>query len=112
MNRKRPDARQRRLVFERARGRCEYCVAQARFSNAPFESDGTLINDPVTGRAAALFNPRRQRWDEHFAWENDYLRLIGLTPTGRATIAVLRMNREQLCNLRWALRQCGKHPPE
>jgi hypothetical protein len=42
--------------------------------------------DPQSGVVVNVFNPRRQRWNGHFAWSSDYLRIIGLTPTGRATI--------------------------
>jgi len=40
-----------------------------------------------------------------------HLTLLGLTPTGRATIAALRLNREGVINLRRALKLEGKHPP-
>jgi len=43
--------------------------------------------DFVTARVVRLFNPRRQRWSRHFAWEGAML--LGLTPCGRATIDVL-----------------------
>jgi hypothetical protein len=40
----------------------------------------------------------------HFAWSNDRQRILGITPSGRATVEALRMNRPQLVNLRriWA----------
>jgi len=47
--------------------------------------------DPETGEATKLFNARRQRWDEHFDIQPDGA-LIGLTPEGRATLIVLRIN--------------------
>ena len=37
--------------------------------------------------------------------------LIGLTATGRATIATLQLNRAQVVNLRRVLSVVGKHPP-
>jgi len=37
--------------------------------------------------------------------------IIGLTPTGRATVEVLKLNREGLVNLRQVLYAAGKHPP-
>jgi hypothetical protein len=40
-----------------------------------------------------LFHPLAQTWDDHFIWSDDGATLIGLTPAGRATIALLRMNR-------------------
>jgi hypothetical protein len=48
--------------------------------------------DPLSGAEVGLFHPRRQRWSDHFAWSSDYLTLKGKTPTGWATIAVLRLN--------------------
>jgi hypothetical protein len=49
--------------------------------------------DPVTGGATFLFNPRTQTWAEHFRIEDDGV-LIGLTPEGRLTVDVMRMNDE------------------
>jgi hypothetical protein len=45
---------------------------------------------PVTRIMMSLFNPRTQRWSEHFTLMNAHL--IGETPTGRATVVLLRMN--------------------
>jgi hypothetical protein len=41
-----------------------------------------------------------QTWDDHFIWSDDGATLIGLTPAGRATIALLRMNRPVLVQMR------------
>ena len=65
----------------------------------------------LTGEDAPLFHPRRQRWDEHFAWEEGFDVVIGLTPAGRATVVALRLNREGLVNFRRVLYAQGKHPP-
>jgi hypothetical protein len=48
--------------------------------------------DPKTGRHVALFHPRRDIWRKHFRWRN--ARLVGLTPKGRTTIEVLKINDE------------------
>src|SRR5207244_2768256 len=50
--------------------------------------------DPVTGERVPLFHPRAHVWAEHFVWSEDFTLLIGLTPTGRATIQKLRLNRQ------------------
>ena len=50
------------------------------------KSNKTHALDPATGIEVPLFHPRRDDWHEHFAWSPDHLYLIGLTPTGRATI--------------------------
>lgn len=70
----------------------------------------TTATDPVTKAIVSLFHPRRQRWQDHFAWDERYERIVGLTPTGRATVATLRLNREELVNLRQALYLAGEHP--
>ena len=48
--------------------------------------------DPETNRVTPLFHPRRERWDEHFAWRGLYL--VGRTDVGRVTVRVLQMNAE------------------
>jgi len=37
--------------------------------------------------------------------------IIGLTPSGRATVEALDLNRSSLINLRRVLRASGEHPP-
>ena len=51
------------------------------------------------------------RWADHFCWSDDTLEMIESTGTGRATMALLRMNRETVMNLRAVLRELGLHPP-
>jgi hypothetical protein len=68
--------------------------------------------DPESGLIYPLFHPRRDVWSEHFTWDGDRLRLIGLTPTGRATISLLQLNRPGAVNLRWLLFLRGLHPPD
>ena len=46
--------------------------------------------------------PRRDRWSDHFRWTKDW-HLIGRTPTGRATITALGMNRPAIIKIRRAL---------
>jgi hypothetical protein len=58
-----------------------------------------------------LFNPRRQRWSRHFAWDADFLIIRGRTASGRATVVTLHLNRTELVNLRRALRAIGEYPP-
>jgi hypothetical protein len=60
---------------------------------------------------ATLFHPRRERWQEHFGWSEDYTQVIGLTPTGRATVVALQLNRPAVVNIRAVLYAAGKHPP-
>jgi hypothetical protein len=58
-----------------------------------------------------LFHPRVDRWVEHFAWSDDTTLLIGTTPTGRATVEELKLNREAVVNLRRVLAGAQLHPP-
>jgi len=58
-----------------------------------------------------LYHPRQHDWHEHFAWNEDFTKLLGLTAIGRATIEKLQLNREGVMNLRHALGSIGKHPP-
>jgi len=67
--------------------------------------------DPVSGELVPLFHPRHQHWRNHFAWSADFTLIIGLTPTGRATVEALQLNREGLVNLRHVLYAMGEHPP-
>ena len=58
-----------------------------------FKADRTSAPDVDSGTEVSLFNPRIQRWSEHFRWSEDGIRVIGLTPTGRATVALLHLAR-------------------
>jgi hypothetical protein len=130
----------RRLVRERAGRRCEYCQHPDSLTTAPYVCEHvpprvkgagdtpdelawscpycngykhikTHARDPQSNRLMPLFNPRRQKWSQHFAWSDSYLNIIGLTATGRATVEALKLNREELVNLRGALLLTGDHPP-
>ncbi len=131
----------RRTVAERARGFCEYCRSPYRYCVAPFSVEHirpqakggrhglenlafaclgcnghkhakTKAADPVTGKSVPLFHPRLQRWKDHFVWSGDFTLIIGQTPTGRATVEALQLNREGSVNLRSLLFAAGVHPPD
>lgn len=74
------------------------------------KSIATQALDLETNREVALFNPRTQKWSEHFEWIENHTQIRGLTPTGRATVARLNMNRPRmiLARRRWV--QAGLHP--
>jgi hypothetical protein len=65
--------------------------------------------DPKSRLLVSLFNPRRDRWNEHFRWRGP--RLIGITPVGRATIRVLAINQPANILLRRVLIKAGSFPP-
>lgn len=130
----------RRQVCERAGQRCEYCRTSRRVIGMPLVVDHihpkalggddssdnlcaacyrcneykgakTHDSDPATGELVPLFNPRTQVWSEHFAWANGGTHIVGLTPTGRATVLALRLNNEYVVEARvlWIARRW--HPP-
>jgi hypothetical protein len=76
-----------------------------------YKSDTTQAEDPLTGETLPLFNPRTQNWTDHFTWSLDSTRVEGLTATGRATIAALRMNNPIIVSARWRWAISGWHPP-
>lgn len=58
------------------------------------KSGATHAYDELTGTVQPLFDPRRMRWEEHFAWSDDGLDIVGVTAIGRATAVQLRLHRE------------------
>lgn len=57
--------------------------------------------DSLTGAVVLLFHPRRDDWHEHFHWSG--VEIVGITPTGRATVRLLQMNEPRRLRLRAAL---------
>ena len=125
-------------VALRAGQRCEYCQLSQLGQEATFHVDHVLPRaagglslaenlalacvscslrkwakqaaiDPVSGQEAPLFNPRTQPWAEHFRWEGE--RVVPLTPTGRATVAALAINRPLIIAIRQEEMAIGRHPP-
>jgi hypothetical protein len=77
-----------------------------------YKSDLVLAPDPVTQQEVALFHPQQDRWLDHFSWNDDATQIVGLTPTGRATIVALKMNRQQLIRVRRLWVAMNEHPPD
>jgi hypothetical protein len=111
----------RARIHAQAGDRCGYCQSAQRYVFAPleidhiiptarggtdeeenlwlacrmcngFKGDRTHGLDPLTGQEVPLFDPRQQRWAEHFTWSADGLQIVGLTPCGRATVVTLQLN--------------------
>ena len=130
----------RQRVAEQARYRCGYCLTSEAIVGTPMEIDHiipeslggpteeenlwlacSLCNDhksnrvaaldPLTSEIVRLFDPRRQVWQEHFTWTAEGDRIVGITPTGRATVAALHLNRPSLVRARQAWVSVGWHPP-
>jgi hypothetical protein len=123
-----------------ARHRCGYCLTQEVVVGTPMELDHlipealggrteernlwlacSLCNDakgcriaapdPVSGEVVRLFNPRAQIWSDHFRWSDAGDQILGSTPTGRATVLALNLNRPTLVRARQAWVAVGWHPP-
>jgi hypothetical protein len=128
----------RRFVIERASNRCEYCCLSQDGQAATFHIDHVIplaeggqtveenlalacvscslrkaarlnATDPATGEETPIYDPRHQDWREHFRW--DGVRVLGLTPTGRATVVALEMNRPIILAIRAEEALLNRHPP-
>lgn len=77
-----------------------------------FKGDRISVLDQESGLFVRLFNPREQSWEEHFAWVESGVRVVGKTAIGRATVVALRLNRSLLVKARRAWVEAGWHPPE
>jgi hypothetical protein len=122
------------MVRRRAKFRCEYCLFPEHLAELRFQIDhiiakkhagrGTAPNlalacfrcnshkganisgvDPVSAQIVRLFHPRQDAWRKHFTWRGP--RLVGLTPIGRVTIAVLKINRPDAVLVRASLLEEG-----
>lgn len=124
----------RRLVRQRAARRCEYCRTPESIRPYSFQVEhirslkhggssepdnlawsclfcnlrkGTDIAayDDETGVLVALYNPRTQLWDDHFAINESLIE--GKTAEGRVTVKILQMNHPQQVEARVALIEAG-----
>jgi hypothetical protein len=67
--------------------------------------------DPANKVRVRLFHPRQEVWNEYFRWDADDLLIVGLTPSGRATVYALNMNDRERVNSRRLWVSAGWHPP-
>jgi hypothetical protein len=129
----------RRLVRARAHGLCEYCLlhegvtylgnavdhvisekhgGETTEDNLAFSCQpcnrrkGTDVASVVPGTDAVVrfFNPRRDKWSDHFALVG--FEIVGLTPTGEATARILDFNSPNRIEERRALMEQGRFPSE
>ncbi len=130
----------RRVVAEQAKYRCGFCQTAQAISGIklhvehilPVSLNGQTVEsnlwlacalcndykgaqthaiDSMSGERVALFNPRMQKWVEHFAWSEDGVYIIGQTPCGRATVAAVQLNNEYVVIARKNWVKVGWHPP-
>lgn len=127
----------RRQVRTRARGCCEYCLLRDSDGYVPFHADHVIAEkhgglatfenlawacglcnlhkgtdlasiDPDGGALVPLFNPRQDRWKDHFrlvSW-----RIEPLTPIGRVTVRLLHLNVPERAAEREILILAGRYP--
>lgn len=127
----------REQMAERAAYRCEYCLlpqavvlhkhepdhivprqhgGEAELSNLAlaclrcnrYKGPNVGSFDPLTDQLVPFFNPRTQRWDHHFQLEGAEIR--PLTPEGRVTVKIMRMNDEDRMEEQQQLIQAGLYP--
>ena len=77
-----------------------------------FKGVQTHAQDPDSNKRVHLSNPRFQQWHEHFQWNADGNRIIGITAIGRATVEALQLNRDLIVHARRRWVKVGWHPPE
>ena len=132
------DEETRRLVWDRARGRCEYCrLHQDDYEFQTFHVEHIVAqqhggtDDPdnlclacsecnwakgpnlaglLDGKLYPLFHPRRQNWSRHFRWHGTTV--VGKTKSGAVTVQVLNLNSASRVMLRENLLFEGRFPPE
>ena len=125
-------------VAERASGRCEYCLIHeddAAFSHevdhvVSRQHGGETTADNLAyacmicnrfkgtnvasiaafGALVRLFNPRSDRWRDHFRLEGAIIQ--PLTPTGEVTARLLRLNAAERVMERNLLQHLGRYPRE
>ena len=124
----------RTAVVLRAKGRCEYCgipgsavlfghevdhiiaeqhqgktaltnLALACFHCNRNKGPNIASVDPNSGEIVRLFNPRVDRWSEHFQLQA--ATLIGLTAIGRASALLHKLNSPQRLQARLRLIESG-----
>ena len=127
-----------RRVRQRAGEACEYCRLPQESQEATFHVDhirprtlggattfdnlalacvscslhkAARVNvvDSTDGQEVSLFHPLEDKWGQHFSLKTDF-RFDGRTPTGRATIDALRMNRSSIVAIRRELHLLGRFP--
>jgi hypothetical protein len=77
-----------------------------------FKSNHTFVTASEPQQTIRLFHPQRDDWSEHFLWDQDATRLIGLTEIGKSTIEQLRINRPQYVHVRRMWVAMNEHPPD
>jgi hypothetical protein len=131
----------RKLVADRARGICEYCLVHeddtffgCQIEHVIAEKHGgatTADNlayacvfcnqhkgtdiaslSPGTRHLTRLYHPRTDRWADHLALDNDGVTFLSRSDVGQVTIALLQLNHVDRVVERLALREAGRYPAD
>ena len=127
----------RTQAADRAQHCCEYCQLPQSLTILPFQPDHIIAEqhggntvlqniawacihcnkkkgpniasvDPETQQHSRLFNPRTDKWRDHFEWNGAVLQ--GTTPIGRATVRLLDINNPERVEVRAHLIDEGVFP--
>jgi HNH endonuclease len=71
-------------------------------------SDISSVDWDMDAEIVPLYNPRRQKWTDHFQLEGTYIK--PLTPHGRVTVFLLKLNASQQITERELLLTLGVYP--
>lgn len=117
-------ASMRRMVCDRAKGSCEYCLISEALALSSHQVDHIIAEkhggetiesnlalscsicnkykgsdiasiDSETGEVVRLYNPRKDRWKDHFQIQTDSGMIQPLTAIGRVTVRLLQINRAE-----------------
>lgn len=129
----------RRIVARRANFVCEYCLIAEQDAFFRFQVEHIISRKhggsselenlalacvfcnrfkgsdiaslkPGTSELVHLYNPRTDRWREHFQLNGAFIEL--LTDTGEATLRILQMNHDDRILEREVLSRRGRYPGE
>jgi hypothetical protein len=124
-------------IARRAGGRCEYCLIHEDDAGFPHQIDHIISRkhggsstpnnlayacvicnrykgsdiasvEPSTGEIIRLFDPRRDRWEDHFQIEG--AQVDPITNIGKATVRLLRLNAPERMLERRLLQSLDRYP--
>lgn len=130
----------RRQVIARAGNCCEYCRQSQDYTPFSFHVEhiiaekhggGTVLDNlglscpdcnaykgsdigsidwDGDGQLTPLYNPRTQLWEDHFKIDSNTAGLKALSPEGRVTISLLRLNSDEQIAARRLLLRLKRYP--
>jgi HNH endonuclease len=77
-----------------------------------FKGTQTHAINAETSEKVQIYNPRTQIWNEHFCWNDEGTKIIGITAIGRGTVNALKLNEEIIVITRSLWVSVGWFPPD